>query len=84
MAKITVIGSFVMDNVAKMEKFPQAGTYSVRYLKTRGSDRTMFLRVTNRRRSRKFRSMRKDRIAFAWFLAQTTSSVLKNLKISTA
>lgn len=25
MAKITVIGSFVMDNVAKMEKFPQAG-----------------------------------------------------------
>lgn len=25
MAKITVIGSFVMDNVAKMNKFPQAG-----------------------------------------------------------
>lgn len=25
MAKITVVGSFVMDNVAKMEKFPQAG-----------------------------------------------------------
>ena len=25
MAKITVIGSFVMDNVAKMEKFPEAG-----------------------------------------------------------
>ena len=25
MSKITVIGSFVMDNVAKMEKFPQAG-----------------------------------------------------------
>lgn len=25
MAKITVIGSFVMDNVAKMDKFPQAG-----------------------------------------------------------
>lgn len=25
MAKITVVGSFVMDNVAKMEKYPQAG-----------------------------------------------------------
>ena len=25
MARITVIGSFVMDNVAKMDCFPQAG-----------------------------------------------------------
>ena len=25
MAKITVVGSFVMDNVAKMKKFPEAG-----------------------------------------------------------
>ncbi len=25
MAKITVLGSLVMDNVAKMKKFPQAG-----------------------------------------------------------
>jgi hypothetical protein len=39
MSEITVIGSLIMDNVAKMDKFPQKGKSTI------GTNIDLFLRV---------------------------------------